>query len=66
MIKKLMIYIREKEETGLGETAQLLKEVIIKILTVSSKTIIYKEFFSFFYYNQDMDQVDYELACDTI
>ena len=70
MIKKLMIYIREKEETGLGETAQLLKEVIIKILTVTSKTIIYKEFFSFFreifYYNQDMDQVDYELACDTI
>lgn len=41
-----------------------------KVLTVTSKTVIYKEFFSFFreifYYNRDMDQVDYELACDTL
>ena len=70
LLKKLMIYIREKEEAGLGETAQLMKEVMVKVLGVTAKTGIYKEFLAFFreifYYNQDMDQVDFELACDTL
>ncbi len=69
-LKKLMIFIREKEDAGLLESAQLMKEIVVKVLSASSKTSIYKEFFSFFreifYYNQDMDQVDFDLASDTL
>ena len=59
MLKKVMIYIREKEDSVLLESVQLMKEVMVKALSIISRAPIYKEFFSFFreifYYNQDMD-----------
>ena len=72
-IKKIMIYIREKEEAasemGTGVSSQL-KELMVKILRVLPRSPIYKEFFTFmreiFYYNRDMDEVDYNLATDTL
>lgn len=43
---------------------------MVKTLAVNPNSIIYKEFLSFFreifYYNHDMDQVDYDLACDSL
>jgi hypothetical protein len=55
MLKKVMIYIREKEDSGLLESVQLMKEVMVKALSIISRAPIYKEFFSFFreifYYN---------------
>lgn len=47
-----------------------MKELLVLLLTSSPRTSIYKEFFSFFreifYYNRDMDNVDFALACDTL
>ena len=47
-----------------------MKELIIKVLSVAPNSTTYKEFFSFFreifYYNKDMDDVDFELACDSL
>ena len=64
-IKKIMIYIREKEDGNaeMGNTVSThLKELIVKILGVLPRAAIYKEFFAFlreiFYYNKDMDEVD--------
>lgn len=64
-----MIFIREREE-NLKETCVQMKELLVKTLAVNPNSMIYKEFLSFFreifYYNKDMDQVDYELACDSL
>ena len=64
-----MIFIREKEES-MKDTQSLLKDLIVKVLCACPRTLIYKEFFTFFreifYYNKDMDKVDFELACDTL
>ena len=68
-----MIYIREKEEANaeIGTVvSSQLKELMVKILGVLPRAPIYKEFFTFmreiFYYNKDMDEVDYNLAIDTL
>lgn len=54
---------------GTGVSSQL-KELMVKILGVLPRSPIYKEFFTFmreiFYYNRDMDEVDYNLATDTL
>ena len=54
---------------GTGVSSQL-KELMVKILVVLPRSPIYKEFFTFmreiFYYNRDMDEVDYNLATDTL
>jgi hypothetical protein len=68
-----MIYIREKEdasvEMGTGVSSQM-KDLMVKILGVLPRAPIYKEFFTFmreiFYYNRDMDEIDYNLATDTL
>jgi hypothetical protein len=68
-----MIYIREKEdasaEMGTGVSTQM-KDLMVKILGVLPRAPIYKEFFTFmreiFYYNRDMDEIDYNLATDTL
>jgi hypothetical protein len=71
-IKKIMIYIREKEEASEAGTvvSSQIKELMVKILGVLPRAGIYKEFFAFmreiFYYNRDMDEVDYNLATDTL
>lgn len=72
-IKKIMIYIKEKEEASveLGTTISAqIRELMIKVLGVLPRGPIYKEFFGFmreiFYYNKDMDEVDYNLATDTL
>jgi hypothetical protein len=72
-IKKIMIYIREKEESNaeLGNSMSTqMKEIMTKVLGCLPRGPIYKEFFSFlkeiFYYNQDMDDVDFNLANDTL
>jgi hypothetical protein len=53
-----MIYIREKDEV-LSNEMGLMKDLVIQLLTVCPRTMIYKEFFTFFreifYYNKDMD-----------
>lgn len=58
LLKKVMIFIREKEEV-LQETSTLMRELMIKVLRASPNAVNYKEFFSFFreifYYNKDMD-----------
>lgn len=68
-VKKIMIYLREKEEISAGTVAKM-KDIIIKCLTALPLAPIYKEYFSFFrevfYYNTDMDTVDYNLACDNL
>ena len=69
-IKKIMIYIREKEEEAGGAISSQVKELMVKILGVLPRAPVYKEFFTFmrdiFYYNRDMDEVDYNLATDTL
>jgi hypothetical protein len=57
-IKKIMIYIREKEDSNpeLGTTMSTqMREIMIKVLGILPRGTIYKEFFSFlkeiFYYN---------------
>jgi len=66
-VKRVMIFARER---GLEECMTKMKELLVLLLTASPRTIIYKEFFSFFreifYYNKDMDNVDFALACDTL
>jgi|LauGreDrversion4_2_1035121.scaffolds.fasta_scaffold885589_2 hypothetical protein len=66
-----MIYIREKEDAETGTTVSTqMRELMIKILAALPRGPIYKEFFGFmreiFYYNKDMDDVDYNLATDTL
>ena len=66
-----MIYIREKEEEAAGGAiSSQVKELMVKILGVLPRAPVYKEFFTFmreiFYYNRDMDEVDYNLATDTL
>lgn len=47
-----------------------MKHIIEKTFTTYPNPLLIKEFFSFFreifYYNQDMDNVDFNLACDTL
>lgn len=47
-----------------------MKDVVVKVLSATNKSPIYKEFLTFFheifYYNKDMDQVDFDLASDTL
>lgn len=68
-IKKVMIYIREREDQ-LEDSCKQLKEIIVKTLAAHPNSTIYREFLTFFreifYYNKDMDQVDYQLACDSL
>ena len=65
-----MIYIREKEEEAAGVISSQVKELMVKILGVLPRAPVYKEFFTFmreiFYYNRDMDEIDYNLATDTL
>ena len=69
-IKKIMIYIREKEEEAAGVISSQVKELMVKILGVLPRAPVYKEFFTFmreiFYYNREMDEIDYNLATDTL
>ncbi len=69
-IKKIMIYIREKEEEAGGAISSQVKELMVKILGVLPRAPVYKEFFTFmreiFYYNRDIDEVDYNLATNTL
>jgi hypothetical protein len=47
-----------------------MREIMVRLLSVAPKTSLYKEFFGFlreiFYYNRDMDEVDFDLANDTL
>lgn len=56
--KKIMIFIREKEDL-IPEAMKQVKEIITKLLIAAPKSQLYKEFFSFFreifYYSKDMD-----------
>lgn len=62
-----MIYIREQQDQAMSTS---IRELMIKTLRAIPNTKLYREFFSFFrevfYYNRDMDPVDFELACDTL
>jgi hypothetical protein len=64
-----MIYIRERDDV-LKDCGAQLRDLIVRTLCAAPSTLRYKEFFSFFreifYYHQDMDVVDYDLACDTL
>jgi hypothetical protein len=68
-LKKIAIFVRERSEE-LKETSVLIREIIVEILSAAPNSTVYKEFFSFFreifYYNKDMDEVDFDLACDTL
>ena len=47
-----------------------MKEIMVRVLGTLPRGRIYQEFFSFFkeifYYNNDMDDVDFNLATDTL
>jgi hypothetical protein len=64
-----MIYIRERED-ALKDSCIQMKEIVVKALAANPNSTIYREFLAFFreifYYNKDMDQVDFDLACDTL
>ena len=68
-MKKVFIFLREKSEVD-PKVIKNLKEIVSKVFSSLPNSQIFKEFFSFFreifYYNKDMDLVDYNLACDNL
>jgi hypothetical protein len=65
----VFIFLREKSEVD-PKVIKNLKEIVSKVFSSLPNSQIFKEFFSFFreifYYNKDMDLVDYNLACDNL
>ena len=61
--------MREKNEVD-PKVIQNLKEIVSKVFSSLPNSQIFKDYFSFFreifYYNKDMDIVDYNLACDNL
>lgn len=73
-IKKIFIFLRENEHNNDGidlhHTIQLLKQIITKTFRLVPKAIQIRDFFSLireiFFYNKQMDEVDYKLAEDML
>lgn len=64
-----MIFIREKDDI-MKEAGAGMQELVVRALSAAPAAVSYREYFSFlreiFYYSSDMDQVDFDLACDTL